>query len=59
MFERVRTFCSLLSETHVDQSEGREYPAVLFRVSNNTGFEAIVLHLVEPKQAGRVKRKVN
>ena len=58
MRERVRTFRSLLSETPVDQLEVREYPAVLFRVSNNTWLEAIVRYLVEPKQAGRVKSKL-
>jgi small-conductance mechanosensitive channel len=58
MLERVRTFRSLLSETPVDQLEVREYPAVLFRVSNNTWLEAIVRYLVEPKQAGRVKSKL-
>src|SRR5712672_1310212 len=55
MLERVRTFRSLLSETPVDQLEVREYPAVLFRVNNNTWLEAIVRYLVEPKQAGRVR----
>src|SRR3989454_4359075 len=58
MLERVRTFRSLLSETPVDQLEVREDPAVLFRVSNNTWLEAIVRYLVEPKQAGRVKREL-
>jgi small-conductance mechanosensitive channel len=58
MLERVRTFRSLLSETPVDQLEVREYPAVLFRVGNNTWLEAIVRYLVEPKQAGRVKSKL-
>jgi len=58
MLARVRTFRSLLSETPVDQLEVREYPAVLFRVSNNTWLEAIVRYLVEPKRAGRVKTKL-
>jgi small-conductance mechanosensitive channel len=58
MLERVRTFRSLLSETPVDQLEVREYPAVLFRVSNNTWLEAIVRYLVEPKRAGRVKSEL-
>jgi len=58
MLERVRTFRALLSETPVDQVEVREYPAVLFRVRNNTWLEAIVRYLVEPKQAGRVKSKL-
>src|SRR5438046_737773 len=58
MLERVRTLRSLLSETPVDQLEVREYPAVLFRVSNNTWLEAIVRYLVEPKRAGRVKTKL-
>jgi small-conductance mechanosensitive channel len=58
MLERVRTFRSLLSETPVDQLEVREYPAVVFRVNNNTWLEAIVRYLVEPKRAGRVKSKL-
>jgi small-conductance mechanosensitive channel len=58
MLERVRTFRSLLSETPVDQLEVREYPAVLFRVSNNTWLEAIVRYVVEPRSAGRVKNKL-
>ena len=58
MLDRVRTFRSLLSETPVDQLEVREFPAVLFRVSNNTWLEAIVRYLVEPKRAGRVKTKL-
>jgi small-conductance mechanosensitive channel len=55
MLERVRTSRSLFSKTPVDQLEVREYPAVLFRVSNNTWLEAIVRYLVEPKRAGRVQ----
>jgi small-conductance mechanosensitive channel len=58
MLERVRIFRSLLKDTPVDQLEVREYPAVLFRVSNNTWLEAIVRYLVEPKQAGRVKSRL-
>ncbi|MEP6912869.1 MAG: hypothetical protein ABI923_08955 [bacterium] len=41
--ERLRTLRSLLSETPVDQLEVKECIAVLFRVSNNTWIEAIVL----------------
>jgi small-conductance mechanosensitive channel len=58
MLDRVRTFRSLLSETPVDQLEVREYPVVVFRISNNTWLEAIVRYLVEPKRAGRVKSKL-
>jgi small-conductance mechanosensitive channel len=58
MLERVRTFRALLSETPVDELEVREYPSVIFRVSDNTWLEAIVRYLVEPKQAGRVKSRL-
>ena len=58
MLERVRTFRSLLSQTPVDQLEVREYPSVVFRVSDNTWLEAIVRYVVPPKQAGRVKTRL-
>jgi small-conductance mechanosensitive channel len=58
MLERVRTFRALLSETPVDQLEVREYPSVVFRVSENTWLEAIVRYVVSPKEAGRVKNRL-
>jgi hypothetical protein len=37
---------------------GREHPAVLFRVGDNSWLEAILRYLVDPKQAGRVKTRL-
>jgi 2-oxoglutarate dehydrogenase complex dehydrogenase (E1) component-like enzyme len=58
MLERVRTFRALLSETPVDQLEVREYPSVVFRVSDNTWIEAIVRYVVRPRKAGQVKTRL-
>jgi small-conductance mechanosensitive channel len=58
MMERIRTYRELLAQTPVDQLEVREYPSVLFRVSDNTWIEAIVRYLVEPRSAGRVKTRL-
>lgn len=58
MMERIRTFRELLSQTPVDQLEVREYPTVVFRVSENTWIEAICRYLVEPRNAGRVKSRM-
>jgi small-conductance mechanosensitive channel len=55
MMERIRTYRELLAQTPVDELEVREYPSVVFRVSENTWLEAIVRYLVEPRSAGRVK----
>jgi small-conductance mechanosensitive channel len=55
MMERIRVYRELLAQTPVDALEVREYPAVLFRVDDNTWLEAIVRYLVHPKEAGRVK----
>jgi small-conductance mechanosensitive channel len=58
MMQRVRVFRELLAHTPVDQLEVREYPAVLFRVNQNTWLDAIVRYLVHPKEAGRVKTRL-
>ena len=58
MMERVRVYRELLAQTPVDELQVREYPAVLFRVSENTWLEAIVRYLVHPKEAGRVKTRL-
>lgn len=58
MMERVRTYRELLAQTPVDQLEVKEYPAVVFRVSENTWIEAIVRYLVEPRTAGSVKTRL-
>jgi small-conductance mechanosensitive channel len=58
MMERVRTFRELLAQTPVDELEVKEYPAVVFRVSENTWLEAIVRYLVEPRHAGPIKTRL-
>lgn len=58
MMERIRTYRELLAQTPVDQLEVREYPSVVFRVSDNTWVEAICRYLVEPRSAGRVKTRL-
>ena len=58
MMERIRTYRELLSQTPVDQLEVREYPAVVFRVSDNTWIEAICRYLVEPRNSGPVKTRL-
>jgi small-conductance mechanosensitive channel len=58
MMKQVRIFRELLAQTPVNQLEVREYPAVLFRVNQNTWLDAIVRYLVHPKEAGRVKTRL-
>lgn len=58
MMKQVRVFRELLAQTPVDELEVREYPAVLFRVNQNTWLDAIVRYLVQPKEAGRVKTRL-
>ena len=58
MMERIRTFRELLEQTPVDQLEVREYPAVVFRPSDNTWIEAICRYLVEPRNSGPVKTRL-
>ena len=58
MIERVQTFRDLLARTPVDELEVREHPRVIFRIGENTWFEAIVRYLVAPREAGRVKTRL-
>ena len=58
MMERIRVYRELLAQTPVNELEVREYPAVLFRVNQNTWLDAIVRYLVNPKEAGRVKTRL-
>lgn len=58
MMERVRAYRELLAQTPVDELEVKEYPAVVFRVSENTWLEAIVRYLVEPRRSGPVKTRL-
>jgi small-conductance mechanosensitive channel len=58
MMEHVRTYRELLKQTPVDELEVSEYPAVVFRIGDNTWVEAIVRYVVEPRQAGPVKTRL-
>jgi small-conductance mechanosensitive channel len=58
MMERVRVFRELLARTPVAELNVKEYPAVLFRVSDNTWLEAIVRYLVLPRESGSVKTRL-
>jgi small-conductance mechanosensitive channel len=58
MMDRVKTYRELLAQTPVDQLEVKEYPAVVFRVDDNTWIDAIVRYLVEPRRAGQVKTRL-
>jgi small-conductance mechanosensitive channel len=59
MMKQVAVFREILAHTPVNQLEVQERPVVLFRVSENTWLEAIVRYLVHPKEAGRVKTRLN
>jgi len=58
MARRVKVFRELLSRTPVDELSVKEYPEVVFRVSDNTWLEAIIRYLVDPKHAGGVKTEL-
>jgi len=58
MMEHVRTYRELLAQTPVDELEVKEYPAVVFRVNENTWLEAIIRYLVEPRRSGQVKTRL-
>lgn len=58
MREKVKVYRSILAKTPVDELQVREYPAVNFRVAENTWLEGIVRYLVHPKEAGRVKTRL-
>ncbi|HTK38363.1 MAG TPA: mechanosensitive ion channel family protein [Pyrinomonadaceae bacterium] len=58
MMEHVRTYRELLEQTPVDELEVKEYPAVVFRVNENTWLEAIIRYLVEPRRSGQVKTRL-
>lgn len=58
MMEHIRTYRELLAKTPVDELEVKEYPAVVFRISENTWLEAIISYLVEPRRSGQVKTRL-
>ena len=58
MMEHIRIYRELLAQTPVDELEVKEYPAVVFRVNENTWLEAIIRYLVEPRRSGQVKTRL-
>lgn len=58
MVRRVKRFKKILADTPVDELNVNEYPSVILKAHNNTWIEVIVRYLVEPKNSGRIKRKL-
>ncbi|MCY7291544.1 MAG: mechanosensitive ion channel family protein [Ferruginibacter sp.] len=58
MVRRVKRFKKILSDTPVDELEVSEYPSVIMRAHDNMWIEVIVRYLVEPKNTGRIKKKL-
>lgn len=58
MVRRVKRFKTILCDTPVDELDVNEYPSVILRAHNNTWVEVMVRYLVEPKNSGRVKKKL-
>lgn len=58
MVKRVKRFKKILAETPVDELDVFEYPTVILKAHNNTWIEVIVRYLVEPKNSGKVKKKL-
>ena len=58
MVRRVKRFKQILADTPVDELDVNEYPSVILKANSNTWIEVIVRYLVEPKNSGRVKKKL-
>ena len=58
MVRRVKRFKKILKDTPVDELDVNEYPSVILRAHTNTWIEVMVRYLVEPKNSGRVKKKL-
>lgn len=58
MLRRVKRFKRILADTPVDELDVNEFPSVILRAHNNPWLEVIVRYLVEPKNSGRVKKKL-
>ncbi len=58
MVRRVKRFKTILQDTPVDELDVNEYPSVVLRAHNNTWVEVMVRYLVEPKNSGRVKKRL-
>src|SRR6185436_7326687 len=55
MSKRVNTYKQLLAKTPLDETQVKEKPVVLFRVSANTWVEAALRYLVTPRHAGATR----
>lgn len=58
MLRRVDRYRKILQETAIDELDVKEIPSVTFKGHENTWIEVVVRFIVEPKQSGRVKRKI-
>ena len=58
MVRRVKRFKVILTETPVDELDVNEYPSVILKAHNNGWIEVTVRYLVEPKNSGRVRKKL-
>lgn len=58
MIRRVKRFKKILNDTPVDEFEVNEYPSVTLKADGNTWVQVVLRYLVEPKNSGRVKRKL-
>ncbi len=58
MVRRVKRFKKILAETPVDELDVNEYPSVILKANNNTWIEVTVRYLVEPKNSGRIRKKL-
>ncbi len=58
MVRRVKRFKIILKDTLVDELDVNEYPSVILKAHENTWIEVIVRYLVEPKNSGRVRKKL-
>lgn len=58
MIRRVKRFKIILRDTPVDELDVNEYPSIILNAHSNTCIEVIVRYLVEPKNSGRVKKKL-
>lgn len=58
MVRRVKRFKKILADTPVDELDVNEYPSVILKAHNNAWIEVIVRYLVEPKNSGRVRKKL-
>lgn len=58
MVRRVKRFKIVLKDTPVDELDVNEYPSIILRAHSNTWIEVTVRFLVEPKNSGKIKKKL-